>query len=83
MENIIFRSENWKWDDFNDMCSHMKRIVFKVRSDGYCLLNAVKDSLLHDYDNLVTLRKMKEEINKYAVKEMKNFFNIIQEMQTA
>ena len=35
-------------------------IVCKVRSDGYCLLNAVKYSLLHDYDNPVTLRKMKE-----------------------
>ena len=64
-KNIIFRPENWKWDEFDDMCSHMKRIVCKVRSDGYCLLNAVKDSLLHDYDNLVTLRKMKEEITKY------------------
>ena len=84
-KSIIFRPENWKWDDFDDMCSHMKRIVCKVRSDGYCLLNAVKDSLLHDYDNLVTLRKMKEEITKpsTSVKEMKNFFNIIQGMQTA
>ena len=45
-KNIIFRPENWKWDDFNDMCSHMKRIVCKVRSDGYCLLNAVKDWLM-------------------------------------
>ena len=30
-KNIIFRPENWKWDDFDDMCSHMKRIVCKVR----------------------------------------------------
>ena len=72
-KNIIFRPENWKWDDFDDMCSHMKRIVCKVRSDGYCLLNAVKDSLLHDYDNLVTLRKMKEEITKYLCERNENF----------
>ena len=70
---IIFRPENWKWDDFDDMCSHMKRIVCKVRSDGYCLLNAVKDSLLHDYDNLVTLRKMKEEITKYLCERNEKF----------
>ena len=72
-KNIIFRPENWKWDDFDDMCSHMKRIVCKVRSDGYCLLNAVKDSLLHDYDNLVTLRKMKEEITKYLCERNEKF----------
>ena len=28
-ENIIFRPENWKWDDFDDMCSHMTRIVLQ------------------------------------------------------
>ena len=72
-KKIIFRPENWKWDDFDDMCSHMKRIVCKIRSDGYCLLNAVKDSLLHDYDNLVTLRKMKEEITKYLCERNEKF----------
>ena len=64
IENIIFRPENWKWDNFDEMCSHMKRIVCKVKSDGYCLLNAVKNSLLHDYDNLVTLRKNERRNNQ-------------------
>ena len=33
----------------------------------------VKDSLLHDYDNLVTLRKMKEEITKYLCERNEKF----------
>ena len=55
------------------MCSSIKRIVCKVRSDGFCLLNTVRDSLLHDYDYLLTFRKMKEEITYYLCEKNEKF----------
>ena len=65
MKGINFRPENWKWDEFDKFCCTMDRIVSKMKSDGFCLLNSVRSCLLHDYNEILTINQMKQKITHH------------------
>ena len=64
--NIIFSdpagSQNWKWESLDEMLAIFNKTVCKVKSGGFCILDAVKDAFLYDFGEYVSHKKMKEQI---------------------
>lgn len=77
MALIIFRQREGilpcKWEDLQTYISKSGRYLVRVSGDGFCLLHAIKTSLMHDYDELAFTDDLKTRILNYLLDNTHNY----------